>query len=95
MSGNVMSYKVINLTMQELLSRLITSIPNGGRATFEATSTDDPSEQPAIQHFDVRVEPVHANTPPLAMDVIDKDGSWFQIVLHDDGEPVEFEIITI
>ena len=93
MRGRVMTFSVIGANRHELLGRLVKSI-TGDPAVFEAKSSDDPSEAPEQYQFAVRVQKLHLDAQPVAADVLDQYNRWFQIVLHDDVEPVEFEIIT-
>lgn len=93
MNGGVMSFTVVNATMRELLSRLLKSV-TGAPAVFEAKSTDDPSENPALRRFEVQVQALLLDTKPFVADVIDQDNNWFRITLDEDLGPIEFQIDT-
>jgi len=92
MSGGVMSYTVIDANAHELLLRLFTSRITGTLTVFEAKSTDDPSDTPAIRHFEVVTETLHLDQEPWAANVIDQNNNWFQMIFHNDIGTIEFSI---
>ncbi len=96
MSGGVgvLTFTVINATVRELLDRLAQSVITGEPAVFEATLADDFSDLPTRHLFEVQLQTLHLDATPAAADVLDQYERWFQIILHEDEVPIEFEIIT-
>jgi hypothetical protein len=93
MSGTL-SYRVNDLTPLELRDRLLRSIIVQLPARFEASPLDDPSGTIPTQQFEVRVQTFHADTEPLAADLIDQYDRFFQIKFFEGMDVVDFEIIT-
>ena len=91
MSGGLTTFMVVEPVFPwELRSLLLHAAVTGQKASFKATSLDDPELPPVPHTFTVKVTSAQFEAP-AAFDVTDQDGHIIQIKLSELG-PVEFTV---
>ena len=92
MSAASFDFRVVDINKMELFIRLVLAQATGHSAEFKAVNLHDPSENPEPETFSVKVQR-HDATPPTTFEVIDQHNRWFQLILKDNNEHIDFEVL--
>lgn len=95
MKGGVTTYQVVNDTWETLLAKVIDSLADKSRVvSFESVLLDSPLLEAERRPFTARVETIHMSAVPIAIDLIDDYGLWFQVKLDPEASEIIFGITS-